>query len=157
MTARPLSRAEINLCRSVFGDAIDYDRVRVFNRKWWPFQPKHVTMAPDGNLWFHPRGGKFCDDYCTADLNLQGLFIHEMVHVWQHQQGVFLPLVRHPFCRYDYDLEPGRKFREYNVEQQAEIIRHVFLLRKGMVLKSGLTLSDFLGLVPFDPRSAALA
>jgi len=127
----------------VFGDAIDYARVRIFNAKWWPFHPRRVTMAPDGNLWFHPKGGLFCDDYCEKDLGLQGLFIHEMVHVWQHQQGVFLPLARHPFCRYDYKLIPGKSFTKYGIEQQAEIVRHVFLLKQGARLKNGLTLDDY--------------
>jgi hypothetical protein len=27
-----------------------------------------------------------------------------MVHIWQHQRGIFLPLKRHPFCRYTYAL-----------------------------------------------------
>jgi hypothetical protein len=48
--------------------------------------------------------------------------------VWQWQQGVFLPLRRHPFCRYDYVLEPGKPFARYGLEQQAEIARHAFLL-----------------------------
>ena len=72
-----------------------------------------------------------------------------MVHVWQHQKGVFLPLARHPFCRYDYELQPGKTFAEYGIEQQAEIVSHWFLLRQGAQLKSGYRLSDYQGLLPF--------
>lgn len=100
-------------------------------------------MAPDGNLWFHPKSDLFCEDFCQTDLNLQGLFIHEMVHVWQHQKGVFLPLARHPFCRYDYHIERGKKFTAYGIEQQAEIVRHVFLVMQKARLKNGLTIDDF--------------
>lgn len=149
MRGRHLTEAERSLCRSVFKDAIDYTQVRIFNRKWWPFQPVKVTMAPDGNLWFHPEGGLFCDDYCGQSLNLQGLFIHEMTHVWQHQRGVFLPLARHPFCSYDYELVPGKPYAKYGIEQQAEIVRHVFLLGQGARLKSGLTMADYEGVLPF--------
>lgn len=106
-------------------------------------------MAPDGNLWFHPKSGLFRDDYSKAGLNLQGLFIHEMVHVWQHQKGVFLPLARHPFCRYDYELVPGKPFANYGIEQQAEIVRHDFLLKQGARLKNGFQPEQFVGLVPF--------
>jgi hypothetical protein len=148
-SGRPLTTAEMDLCRSVFSDVIDYQAIRIFNRKWWPFQPKRVTMAPDGNIWFHPRSGLFRDDYSETDLNLQGLFIHEMVHVWQHQQGVFLPLARHPFCRYDYTLTPGKSFDDYGIEQQAEIVRHDFLLKQGARLKNGFQPEQFVGLVPF--------
>jgi hypothetical protein len=35
--------------------------------------------------------------------------------------------MRHPFCRYAYQLEPGKAFDRYGIEQQAEIIRHRFL------------------------------
>lgn len=151
MSERPLTRTEIALCETVFGHAIDYDLVRIFNRKWWPFQPKRITMAPDGNLWFHPGNNLFRADFAEAELHLQGLFIHEMVHVWQHQNGVFLPLARHPFCRYDYELVIDKPFGKYNVEQQAEIVRHIFLLRNGAQLQSGLVLADLENLDPFAP------
>ena len=39
--------------------------------------------------------------------------------------------MRHPFCRYDYRLEPGKPFERYGLEQQAEIIRHRFLADHG--------------------------
>ncbi len=149
MTGRALTAAEVTLCQSVFGLVIDYDQVTVFNRKWWPFQNRRVTMAPDGNLWFHPQSGLFCDDFCGAPRNVQALFIHEMVHVWQHQQGVFLPLARHPFSRYDYELQPGKTFAQYGIEQQAEIVSHYFLLKSGARLKNGHGIADYRALLPF--------
>lgn len=149
MTGRALTQAEIALCRSMFGQAIDYDDVTVFNRKWWPFQHRRVTMAPDGNLWFHPKSNLFCDDFCGSAQNVQALFIHEMVHVWQHQQGVFLPLARHPFSRYDYQLQTGKTFSDFGIEQQAEIVSHYFLLKRGARLKNGYRIVDYQGLLPF--------
>jgi hypothetical protein len=146
---RPLTVRERALAHSVFRDAIDYDRVRIHNRKWWWFQPRKITMAPDGNLWFHPQSNLFCEEFCDRDIGLQGLFIHELVHVWQHQMGVFLPLARHPFCRYEYRLEPGRHFLQYGIEQQAEIVRHVFLLRNGRQPKGAAPLDHYSGLLPF--------
>ena len=80
---------------------------------------------------------------------IQALFIHEMVHVWQHQQGVFLPLARHPFARYDYILRPGKSFARYGIEQQAEIVSHYFLLTTGARLKNGYGVADYEGLLPF--------
>jgi hypothetical protein len=121
----------VALARSIFGDAIDYPQVRIRRRKWFPFQPRRVTMAPRGHIHFHPRGTAYCDDFAQAPLAAQGLFIHELTHVWQHQQGIFLPLRRHPFSSYRYRLEPGRAFARYGIEQQAEIVRHAFLARNG--------------------------
>ncbi|HEX7710186.1 MAG TPA: vgr related protein [Sphingomonadaceae bacterium] len=128
---RPLTAGEIALARSVFDEAIDYGNVRIRRRKWFPFQPRRVTMAPRGHIHFHPRGDAYADDFSTASLAAQGLFIHEMTHVWQHQRGIFLPLRRHPLSRYRYQLVPGRPLSRYGIEQQAEIVRHAFLARHG--------------------------
>jgi len=127
---------EIALARSVFGDAVDYTPVRIRRRKWFPFHPRRVTMAPRGHIHFHPLGENYCEDFATASLHRQGHFIHEMVHVWQTQtRGDWhLVLRRHPFCRYDYSLKPGWPLERYGIEQQAEIVRHAFLLRSGMKL-----------------------
>ena len=134
---RPLTEAERNLAASMFGGAIDYDRVRIHAAKWWPFQPRRIAMAPDGHIWFHPDGGLFCDDFCGQSLGAQGLFIHEMTHVWQAQRRGrwYLPLMRHPFCRYDYRLKEGRPFDRYGLEQQAEIVRHLFLAARGAAVE----------------------
>lgn len=106
-------------------------------------------MAPDGNLWFHPNSNLFCDDFCASSFKVQALFIHEMVHVWQHQQGIFLPLARHPFSRYDYELLPGKPFAAFGIEQQAEIVSHYFLMTIGADLKNGYSMEVYEDLLPF--------
>lgn len=121
------------MVRSVFGTAIDTAIVTIRRRKWFPLQPRGVTMAPHGHLHFHPASENYCDDFADADLSTQGHFIHEMCHVWQAQtRGAwYLPLCR-PFSRrYDYALKPGWKLEQYGIEQQAEIVRHAFMLRSG--------------------------
>jgi hypothetical protein len=130
---RPLTAGEIALARSVFGDAIDYSKVLLFRRKWWPFQPRRSAMAPMGNIYFHPDGGGWSGDFSREPLARQAFFIHEMTHVWQAQKGgrFYLPLMRHPFCRYRYALKHDRPFERYGLEQQAEIVRHAFLGRHG--------------------------
>ena len=128
-TSRFLTPGETALARSMFGEAIDYSRVRLVLGKWWPFQARRSAMAPMGNIYFHPDGGGWSDDFSKEPLALQGFFIHELTHVWQTQKGgrLYLPLMRHPFCRYRYVIVPGRPFARYGLEQQAEIVRHVFL------------------------------
>ena len=132
-TDRPLTPDERTLAASVFGAAIDYGSVRVHRRRWFPFHPKRAIMAPDGHIWVHPRSRLWSDDYACAPLELQALFLHEMTHVWQAQTRGrwYLPLMRHPFCRYRYLLRPGWPLERYGLEQQAEIVRHAFLLRRG--------------------------
>ena len=139
MNSRPLTSGELALVRSVFGDAIDYSKVRLFKRKWWPLQPRNTAMAPMGNIYFHPEGGGWSDDFATEALGRQAFFIHEMTHVWQAQaKGRFyLPLMRHPFCRYSYELKAGKPFDRYGIEQQAEIVRHIFLADRSVPAQPG--------------------
>lgn len=146
---RPLTPAEADLARSVFGDAIAYGKVRIRRKKWIFFQPRKTIMAPTGHIHFHPGGSAYCDDFSCASLSRQGLFIHEMVHVWQYQQGIFLPLKRHPFCRYDYAIKPGQPFGKYGLEQQAELVRHAFLLRQGGDVPGAPPLETYRAILPF--------
>ena len=135
----------------MFGDAIDYERVRIARRKWIFFQPRDTVMAPTGWIHFHPRGTRYRDDFATENLDDQALFIHEMVHVWQHQTGIFLPLMRHPWCRYDYTLRPGKALARYGIEQQAEIVAHAFALRQGHAAPGAAALESYDALLPFSP------
>lgn len=148
---RPLTGAERALAASVFGTAIDYDAVRIARKKWAFFQPRDTVMAPTGCIHFHPRGRQYRDDFGACALTDQGLFIHEMVHVWQHQKGVFLPLVRHPFCRYGYTVKPGQPLHRYGIEQQAEIVRHAFLLSRGARIPGAPPLAQYETILPFRP------
>lgn len=130
---RGLTGGEVELVRAMFGTAIETGPVTIRRRRWFLLQPRDVTMAPCGHIHFHPGSRSYCDDFGAANSHLQGLFIHEMTHVWQAQTRGrwYLPLRRHPFCRYDYSLRPGWPLTRYGIEQQAEIMRHAFLLRSG--------------------------
>jgi hypothetical protein len=149
VTRRPLTDGETAVAASVFGDAIDYARVSLARKKWAFFQPRDTVMAPSGCIHFHPKGDLWCDDFAHAPLDRQGLFIHEMVHIWQHQRGIFLPLARHPWCRYDYALKPGFTLKRYGIEQQGEIVRHTFLLRRGAKVPGAPGLAQYETLLPF--------
>ena len=151
MSARSLTAGEIRLARAVFGDSIDYARVAIARAKWAFFQPRHVAMAPRGNIHFHPGGDLYRDDFATAPRSFQGVFIHVMTHVWQHQRGVNLILRRHPFCRYDYVVKPGWRLPRYGIEQQAEIVRHAFLLRQGAVVPGAPHVAAYDAILPFAP------
>jgi hypothetical protein len=104
-------------------------------------------MAPTGDIWFHPDGGGWSEDFASELLSRQAFFMHEMTHVWQAQRGgrFYLMLTRHPFCRYDYRLQPGKPFSSYGIEQQAEIVRHRFLADRGFPV----TMEPPRGLLPF--------
>ena len=147
MQCRGLTAGEIALCRTMFGDDIDYSAVRLIKGKWWPFQPRNAAMAPNGNIYFHPAAGGWSEDFAHEPVRRQAFFIHEMTHVWQAQKGgrFYLPLMRHPFCRYRYRLNPEKRFAHYGLEQQAEIVKDIFLAERGIRTHSGAPRS----LLPF--------
>lgn len=148
---RPLTPGEVALVAEVFGAAVDPRPVRIRRRRWFPFQPTTTVMAPMGHLHFAPSSPHYCDDFGRASLAAQGLFIHEMAHVWQTQQRGrwWLPLMRHPFCRYRYTYREGRPFDRYGIEQQAEIVRHWFIAKRGHPSLDAPSLAKLETFVPF--------
>lgn len=108
-------------------------------------------MAPMGHLHFHPLSASYCDDFGAASLGLQGHFIHEMTHVWQTQKRgrFFLLWGRRPWARYDYSITPGWPLARYGLEQQAEIVRHMFLLRQGGIVAGAPPLAAYEQIVRF--------
>lgn len=154
-TWRPLTAGERAMARHAFGGAIELDTVTLRREKWWWLQPVWVVMAPDGHIWFHPNNLSWRDDFSVASVFLQGLVIHELTHVWQHQQGINLVLRRGPLARYDYlPLRPGRRFADYGLEQQAEIVRDAYVKRRGHSVQGTPPLAVYDALLPFRPAPA---
>ncbi len=152
MSARGLTQAETRLVATVFGATINADYVRIRQQRWWPLQPQMIVMAPDGHIYFPPGCPSYCDDFATAPITLQAFFLHEMTHVWQHQCGTNLILVRGPVARYAYlPLKPGKAFELYGIEQQAEIVRHYWLLHHGIAVTGAPQLAAYEQLLPFLP------
>lgn len=112
-------------------------------------------MAPRGHIHFHPRGSLWSEDFSIEGPHLQALFLHEMTHVWQAQTrgSWYLVLMRHPFCRYHYSLKPGWPLVRYGLEQQAEIVRHAFLLRQGYAVAGAPTFDQYHTILPFRPTA----
>lgn len=136
-TARPLTAGEVALARTVFRDSVDYDRVPIYPRRYVLFQPADSGMTPNGRIY--ACGAAYQPDYSACDLDRQAFFIHEMAHVWQHQNRVLpvktsavLAMCRHGFRyarAYRYTLAPNRDLLDYNLEQQATIIEDYFRVR----------------------------
>ena len=145
--SRALTADEVKLAESVFGDSLDYSKIRIFNKKYFLFQPKNVAMAPNGNIYFHPDSALAFVNFGTASIELQGLFIHELTHVYQHQQGINVA-VRGIFNRnYSYTLESGKAFESYGIEQQGNIVRDYFFLQKDSA--GGPAIERYNAILPF--------
>lgn len=126
---RALTAGEIAMASLLFRAAIDYGPVRVYDRRYMPFQPKNCAMTPNGNLYFH--ASCFLDDYSRASVGGQHWFMHEMVHVWQHQLGY--PVRLRGAVRiglpYHYDLRDGATLADYNMEAQGDLLADYFVLK----------------------------
>ena len=123
---RRLTSGEIAMARSVFGDCIDYDAPKIHDSQYWAGQENGQIVTPDGNIWV-PKGNRaYRDDYSEGTAANKSHFIHEMTHILQFQHHV--DMARRVIeekavgLSYDYRLEPGKRFEDYGIEQQAAIV-----------------------------------
>ncbi|HET6786497.1 MAG TPA: hypothetical protein VFH49_00935, partial [Aquabacterium sp.] len=132
---RALTPGEVGMARQIFGTSVAYGRVKVHRGRFLPGSGDNA-MTPFGEMHF-PESG-YRDDFSQASDAAKIWFMHEMVHVWQHQlgrcvmcQGAVLALKggygpeSHAYD-YDPDLDQGKTFSEFNMEQQGDLIAHYF-------------------------------
>jgi hypothetical protein len=113
----------------LFHDAIDYRRVRIHARRYIPFQPKNCCMTPNGSMYFHRSC--FLPDYTRGDPAAVHWFLHEMVHVWQHQLGYPVRLrgaIRIGLA-YTYALSADATLADFNMEAQGDLLADYFALK----------------------------
>ena len=159
---RPLTSGEIDLARTIFKDNIDYSKARIYERRIWGLaQDTNRAVAFKNHTSF--PGNAYSEDF-SKDQNAekQSVFIHEMLHVFQHQNRTFN--IKKEFSKavinemgiqlknlfngekvqnplnyahaYLYTLENGKDFFEYGFEQQAAIVQDYFLLKHHGVTES---------------------
>ena len=121
---RGLTPAEVMLARSVFGKQLQTDTVRLVACRW---VLRGYAISPNGHVYFHPDDSR--EDFAQADLNIQSWLIHELVHVWQVQQGMAVLRLALFDRRYRYQLVLGKSFLSYGIEQQAQIVQDYFVRR----------------------------
>lgn len=133
---RVLAEGERALAAAVFGDALDVSRVRVLNPPWpwWPLSRAFVPGRWFGRDWIVWPRRNAADDLSQQSLGAQAVLIHELVHVWQAQQGVNLLFAK---------MRAGDRPESYvypvtdcdwaalNIEQQAMVVEHAFRLSRG--------------------------
>jgi len=127
---RPLTSHELTIAKSIFGDSINYKRVRM-----------------DTKAYFGPKKGKFA--YVSFyTINSWGVlsdktFIHEMTHIWQYEKmgAKYIPhalLAQRTIEGYDYGgidginhyLGNGKQLKDFNLEQQGDIVADYFVLKQ---------------------------
>ncbi|MEL7219700.1 MAG: hypothetical protein AAGJ93_00195, partial [Bacteroidota bacterium] len=126
---RPLTRSEIALLDPLFGNSIDYWRVRIDERAFLGPPQLHICYVSfyTINAWRPMR---------------PDLLIHEAVHVWQFQQmgSVYIPLaLQAQFSKegYNYGGAPrvvnwarrSARLLDFNLEQQADLVADYWRLQ----------------------------
>lgn len=131
---RRLRLGEINLASTLYGYSIHYHKVWIHRESYLPFylQNPGQAMAPDGEMWF--RAETYEHDFSMPAKDdtpgAQHLFLHEMMHVWQHQRGMWVR-TRGAFswmADYTYSLDKANLL-DYALEQQASIVSDYWLLK----------------------------
>lgn len=125
--ARPLTPAERAEAQRVFGGALALERISL--REHRVMGGLGYARALPWRIYFPP--GAFSSPGFIPWL------IHELTHAWQYQHGIsFASVVWHALRReYDYGgeaglrtaLAAGRRFTDFNTEQQGDILRDFFL------------------------------
>ena len=125
----------------MFGPSLDLGRVRLWSCPpiGWTTRRPFVAggmLWPSRSLIIYPPDMARAD-FAAPDVSLwdQSIFIHEMVHVWQSQRGVNLLTAKlragDRAESYAYDLTPDCVWDGFNIEQQAMMVQHDFLRRRG--------------------------
>lgn len=129
LARRPLTAGEVKLGESVFGAEIEWPSVRIVQAPKLGFG----AMAPFARTIIFSQW-RARQDFAQAPLNEQGWFVHELAHVWQARRGVLLVAAKLRALgkrAYAYKAHEGAKLSDYNIERQAEIVRHLYLARQG--------------------------
>lgn len=126
---RRLTPGERALAAEVFGGGLDPGRVRILALPAWR---RAFVAGPRLMVW--PARGA-ARDFAAAPLAAQAVFVHELTHVWQAQNGVGLLRAKlkagDTDAAYAYDLRGGAAFADLNIEQQAMVVQHAFLAARG--------------------------
>ncbi|MEA3017700.1 MAG: hypothetical protein QOI38_2422 [Sphingomonadales bacterium] len=94
--------------------------------------------------------GVWSDDYSKEDVRKQGLFLHQMVHIWQYERlGRIRFLIRYARefvrCRLKaaamFRYEERQAFAEAYLEAQAKMVEHYFVARATGRTRSDLQVS----------------
>jgi hypothetical protein len=126
---RRLTAGERALAAEMFGGGLDPGRVRILALPVWN---RAFVAGPTLIVW-PARTAPL--DFATERLAVQAVFVHELTHVWQAQNGVALLRAKlkagDSDASYAYDLAVSPDFAALNIEQQAMVVEHAFLASRG--------------------------
>jgi hypothetical protein len=129
---RALTQGELGMIRWMFGLVPGVERAHIYPYNfWWPYRNDRA-MTPNGSIYFPSQD--FREDFSSpaVPVRLRALFMHESTHLYQtYTLGMWM-MVQGPFDRnYRYELEKGKRLKDYGLEQMGQIVQDFYLLRNG--------------------------
>ena len=142
-SCRDLVEAEVANAREIFGEALDYSRVKIFERPSFATIPAKLVLGfqgiaetPNGNIYYQDINHYAAD--MTRDPKKLAVLVHEMTHAWQYQtrRGLLLSAIGEYIdagydygALYNYDITDDATFAELGIEQQAGVVEDYQSLR----------------------------
>jgi hypothetical protein len=140
---RPLTTQEKALAKSIFGDSVQYDLVKVDSKARFGTKKIALAYVSFNTVNYLRRIDK-------------AIFIHEMVHIWQFQQFGSIYIARAIKAQkskegYDYGgvanlyqvMLKGGSLLDFNFEQQADIIEDYYRIKENPTATAPMNLSVF--------------
>jgi len=122
------------MAREMFGDAIDYAPIRIVAQPLFP--RAFVAGRWFGRDWIVWPRKTLLPDYGAAGTPVAraAILIHELVHVWQAQQGLNLLFAKLKAGdgpqTYAYEIREETVWDRLNLEQQAMAVEDEFVRRR---------------------------
>lgn len=136
---RTLTTGEKELAYSIFGTQLKLEDIHIVAHR---LVLQHYAVSPNGNIYFHQKDWRA--DFSQESIALQSWLIHELVHVWQLQQGIAVVKKALFDRRYQYVIQAGKSFLHYGIEQQAQMVQDYFLKSR-----TGQNCDDLKACIPF--------
>lgn len=140
-TKRGLDDREMIVSKRVFGEAIDYSKVKLrLGTRLMNWPKRSMSRTPGNTIYFSKKYSNPALSDTMLYATYEDLLVHEMTHVWQTQHNIGLgkklkTAFRVMFNRkkpYDYGgfrglfkaFNQDRHFRDFNTEQQGRLMEH---------------------------------
>ncbi len=132
---RQLTPYEVQELKSVFKDSITYSEIHINESSRWARLGSKTTKTNHlGFVWMHTVNFTKCIN-CQNKTTDMAWLIHEIVHISQFNtlgfQYIFEALIAQHIGGYSYggveELKKKKPLNHYNLEQQAELIKHYYL------------------------------
>ena len=148
---RALTPTEIKALPTGLLAAVPFEDVRLVDTHHWV---SHLARLIGRGTQIVVRGGRIFWPHLPADISgnavAMSLLAHELVHVWQYENGLTLwRYILRERGQYHYRID-GRAYTDYGYEQQAAMMEDWMRLRAGLTPRYGEVDSTTLkGIIPF--------